>query len=72
MLKKKSIKSKLKIDTKRSVTELLTILGCVFVVAFTYSRGWNAYEYTVAFVTIMTGGKGMKILDTKLNAGKVK
>lgn len=53
-----------------NITGLLMFMGCASVVYFTYHSDWDAYGFTVAFSVIMTGGKGMKILDKKFGGKK--
>lgn len=52
------------------VMGILMMAGCAAVVYFTYHFEWDAYAFTVAFSVVMTGGKGMKILDKKFGGRK--
>lgn len=52
------------------ITGVLMMMGCMATIGFTAYYDWGAYGFLASFTTIMTGGKGLKILDTKLNAGK--
>lgn len=52
------------------VTGVLMLAGCVATICFTATKNWTAVEFTLAFTSIMAGGKGMKILDKKFGGRK--
>lgn len=55
-----------------NITGLLMFIGCSATIYFTETKNWDVYGFTVCFTAILTGGKGMKILDAKLNKGSDK
>lgn len=42
----------------------LMIFGCAADVWFTYDKDWGPWDFGGVFALIMTGGKGIKILDS--------